>query len=67
MYFTNDDFLDDLNFGSSESFDYLSPKLNNTVETDLIMKLAPIEEPEGFVSTLKSQRNSLTSKKVQPP
>ena len=60
MYFTNDDFLDDLNFGSSESFDYLSQKLNNTVETDLIMKLAPIEEPEGFVSTLKS--NTITKK-----
>lgn len=56
MYFTNDDFLDNLDFGSSDSFNYISPHISNTVETDLIMKLAPTEEPEGFVNSLKTDK-----------
>ena len=56
LNFTNNDFLDDINFGLPESFQLDNemsglyndiPNLSN--QTELIFKLAPVEENEKFV------------------
>jgi 20S proteasome subunit beta 5 len=61
MFYTNDDFLDDINFGSSEYFNYMSKIPNDDVcQTEMIMKLAPVETPETFVSDLK--KDNVTKK-----
>lgn len=62
MSFTNLDFLDDVDFGLPSSFkenninfDTLTQDLpTNENMTELIFKLAPIEENEKFVSNLKN-------------
>jgi len=67
LNFTSDDFLDDINFGMPESFQLNNeleglytdiPNFNN--QSELIFKLAPVEENEKFVSHLKD--NKLTKK-----
>lgn len=63
LNFTSDDFLDDINFGLSSSFkpeeDFEmmcedSPNTDN--QTELIFKLAPIEDNEKFVTKLKGDK-----------
>jgi 20S proteasome subunit beta 5 len=67
LNYTSDDFLDDINFGLPSSFkaqdDFNSlaeelPSMDN--QTDLIFKLAPVEENEKFVQRLKE--NKVTKK-----
>ena len=56
MFYTTDDYLDDLDFGSPQSFQYLNPEmtpqnnlnLDNLTHNDVIIKLAPTENPENF-------------------
>ena len=61
--FTSDDFLDDLNFGlpstfkPQDDFEHMledMPNINN--QTELIFKLAAVEENEKFVSKLKGSK-----------
>ena len=58
MYYTpNDDFMDNLNFGSPECFEYNKQGIEeNPIKTYLVLKLAPTESPETFVSELKSKK-----------
>lgn len=66
MYFTNDDFMDDINFGSSDSlkgnlYEEMAndiPNMSN--QTELIFKLAPCEDNNKFVDKLKE--NKMTKK-----
>ena len=66
MSFTNDDFLDDLDFGGPESFNYM--KKGNPDEFDaeeisknqIILQYAPTEKPLLFFSDLK--KNTVTKK-----
>jgi len=67
LNFTSDEFLDDINFGLPSSFkqgdDYENlvdemPNMDN--QTELIFKLAPVEDNEKFVSRLKE--NKVTKK-----
>ncbi|MCQ2816143.1 MAG: hypothetical protein MJ252_02645 [archaeon] len=61
MFTPNEDMFEDINFGSPECFDYeKSMNYSNPIETDLILKLAPTEHPERFVSDLK--KNKITKK-----
>lgn len=62
MFFQpNDDFMEEMNFGAPNCFDYdNSFKSSSPIETDLIMKLAPTSHPETFVSDLKN--NKVTKK-----
>jgi 20S proteasome subunit beta 5 len=63
MNFTNDDFLDDINFGMSDSFkmdnfyeNYTKELPNQDNMTELIFKLAPCEENNTFVDRLKQDK-----------
>ncbi len=67
MNFTSDEFLDDLNFGLPSSFrpiddfDSMVDELPNMdTQTELIFRLAPVEENQKFVSKLKE--NKMTKK-----
>ena len=68
MFYTTDDYLDDLDFGSPQSFRYLNPEmtpqnnlnLDNLTHNDVIIKLAPTENPENFYKSLKE--NPVTKK-----
>lgn len=63
LKFTSDDFLEDMNFGlpssfmSSDNFENMIEDLPNVEsETELIFKLAPVEENEKFVEKLKKDK-----------
>ena len=57
MQYTNDDFLDELNFGMADDFNYMNKiEKDDVTNTDLIMKLAPVEKPENFVNSLKEDK-----------
>ena len=59
MHFANDDFMDDIDFGSPESFDYnkkdKSEELNEEEinHNQSIIKYSPVENPLLFFSDLK--------------
>jgi len=59
MYFANDDFMDDLDFGGPQSFDYMNkdkPEEFNSEEASknqVVLKYAPVENPLLFFSDLK--------------
>ena len=63
LNFTSDDFLDDVNFGLPSSFK-CQDDFDNLVEdmptmdnqTDLIFKLADVEENQKFVTKLKENK-----------
>ena len=67
MYFANDDFMDDIDFGGSESFDYMN---KNKPEEDFnpeeishnqtIIKYAPVENPLLYFTDLRN--NKITKK-----
>lgn len=60
--FTNDDFLDDLNFGCAESFKIPENKFHeedfpsHDNQTDLIMRLAQCDDNQNFVQKLKEDK-----------
>ena len=66
MSFTNDDFLDDLDFGGPQSFNYLrkdKPEeldLESQSKNQIILQYAPIEKPLLFFNELK--KNIITKK-----
>ena len=66
MSFTNNDFLDDIDFGGSHSFQY-NPQNPSDIDTDnsssnqIILKYAPTPYPEKFFSNL---RNNYDTKKL---
>jgi 20S proteasome subunit beta 5 len=70
MYYTNDDFLEDLDFGlpssfqeSDDNFEGICQELPTSDNMcDLIFRLAPVEGNEKFVSNLKN--DTLTKKLV---
>jgi len=63
MHFTNNDFLDDVLFGTSESFNQYDNNFNDNFSglnfnnsNDLIFKLANCDENEKFIDRLKSDK-----------
>ena len=66
MSFTNDDFLDELDFGGPDSFDYMKKGKSEEFDAEecaknqIILKYAPIEKPLLFFSDLK--KNTVTKK-----
>ena len=66
MYFSNDDFMDELDFGGSQSFDYMSKDKPEELDSEeassnqVILKYAPVEKPLLFFSDLK--KNTITKK-----
>lgn len=57
MFQTNDDFLENLNFGSPDCFNYMNKiEKNDICATDIILKLAPVEDNKHFVSDLKGDK-----------
>ena len=58
MSFTNDDYLDDLDFGGSDSFKYDPKKESEELSTDIssnnqiILKYAPVPNPYSFFPSL---------------
>jgi 20S proteasome subunit beta 5 len=67
LNFTSDEFLDDINYGLPETFQFendVSGVYNDSInfdnQSDFIFKLAPVEDNEKFVSKLKD--NKLTKK-----
>ena len=64
MYFANDDFLDDLNFGGPQSFDLMRKdkpeEFDPEEKNQIIFNYAPVEKPLSFFSDLK--KNTTTKK-----
>ena len=66
MYFTNDDFLDDLDFGGPQSFDFTKKDkpeeldIEESSKNQIVLKYAPVEKPLSFFSDL--QKNTVTKK-----
>ena len=66
MCFTNDDFLDDLDFGGPQSFDYIKKDkpeefdAEESSKNQVILQYAPVEKPLLFFSDLK--KNTVTKK-----
>ena len=66
MSFTNDDFLDDLDFGGPHSFDFMQKSKPEEFDAEeasknqIILKYAPIEKPLLFFNDLK--KNTVTKK-----
>lgn len=65
LKYTTDDFLDDLDFGIPESFKFEKNDMFDNIvddmpnfenQTELIFKLAPVEENEKFVQRLKDDK-----------
>jgi len=65
--FDYDDYLDDLNFGASNNFNYLNREnvedynIDDMTSSQVIMRLAPTENKENFFNDLK---NNPTTKKL---
>ena len=65
-FFTNDDFLDDLDFGGPQSFNYLRKDKPEELDIDeykknqIVLQYAPVEKPLLFFNDLK--KNTITKK-----
>ena len=66
MYFANNDFMDDLDFGGPKSFDYMAKNKPDTFDSEeesknqIVLQYAPVEKPLLFFSDLRN--NKITKK-----
>ena len=66
MYFANNDFMDDLDFGGPKSFDYMAKNKPDTFDSEeesknqIVLQYAPVEKPLLFFNDLRN--NKITKK-----